>query len=149
VAAAVASTVLTAIALADNFQRSSRLGLRCAGGQPMHGGQVAAVAGLDPSNTLLVDDAVFRSSGAWVLWRTPPAQLRFRNALEGLPGQRARTVQTRSIAAGGAVPAGIDWVLLPAAAAAPEGLQPVATCVAGASRHRPVPVRVYRPRSSG
>ena len=149
VAAAAASTLLTAIALADNFQRGTKLGLRCDHGMPMHGGQVAAVAGLDVSGTLQVDDAVFRSSGAWVLWRTPPAQLRFRHALDGLPGQGTRAAQTHAIAASGTVPAGVDWVLLPAATAPPAGLERVASCVAGASHHRPLRVDVYRPRSSG
>jgi len=149
VAAAAASTLLTAIALADNFQRGTKLGLRCDHGMPMRGGQVAAVAGLDAGGTLQVDDAVFRSSGAWVLWRTPPAQLRFRRALDGLPGQQARAAQTHAIAASRTVPDGVDWVLLPSATTAPAGLERVASCVAGASHHRPLRVDVYRPRSSG
>jgi len=149
VAAAAASTLLTAIALADNFQRGTKLGLRCDHGMPMRGGQVAAVAGLDAGGTLQVDDAVFRSSGAWVLWRTPPAQLRFRRALDGLPGQQARAAQTHAIAASRTVPDGVDWVLLPSATTAPAGLERVASCVAGASHHRPLHVDVYRPRSSG
>jgi hypothetical protein len=146
VAAAGASTVLTSIGLAGDFRSAEQRGLHCRGGAPMGAGDVVAVAGLRPRGTLLVDNSVFRSTGAWVFHRVPPAQLRYRNVFSTIMGQRERAAEIREIARG-RVPEGVDWVMLPGAAAG-SSLVRVTRCRAGAVHH-PLVVGVYRPRASG
>ena len=146
VAAAGASTVLTSIGLAGDFRSAEPRGLHCRGGAPMGAGDVVAVAGMRPQQTLLVDSSVFRSTGAWLLHWVPPAQLRYRDVFSTIKGQSERAAETREIARG-RVPAGIDWVMLPGAAPG-HSLVKVTSCRAGGLHHS-VDVQVYRPRSSG
>jgi hypothetical protein len=146
IAAAGASTVLTSIGLAGAFRSAEPRGLHCRGGAPMGPGDVVAVAGMRRQATLVVNTSVFRSTGAWLFYREPPAQLRYRNVLSTIKGQGERATETREIARG-RVPAGIDWVVLPGAAAG-GSLVKVTSCRAGFHNH-PVDVQVYRPRSSG
>jgi hypothetical protein len=146
VAAAGASTVLTSIGLAGDFRSAEPRGLHCRGGAPMGAGDVVAVAGMRPQQTLLVDSSVFRSTGAWLLHWVPPAQLRYRDVFSTIQGQGERSAETREIARG-RVPAGIDWVMLPGAAPG-HSLVKVTSCRAGGLHHS-VDVQVYRPRSSG
>jgi len=146
VAAAGASTVLTSIGLAGDFRSAEPRGLHCRGGAPMGAGDVVAVAGMPPQETLLVDSSVFRSTGAWLFHWVPPAQLRYRDVFSTIKGQGERAAETREIARG-RVPAGIDWVMLPGKAPG-HSLVKVTSCRAGGSHHS-VDVQVYRPRSSG
>jgi hypothetical protein len=89
---------------------------------------------------------VFRSTGAWLFYRVPPAQLRYRDVFSTIMGQGERAADIREIAHG-RVPAGIDWVILPGAAPG-RSLLKVTSCRAG-FLHHPVDVQVYRPGSSG
>jgi hypothetical protein len=146
VAAAGASTVLTSLGLAGDFRSAEPRGLYCRGGAPMGAGDVVAVAGLRPQATLLMDNSVFRSTGAWVFHRVPPAQLRYRQVFSTIEGQGERAAETREIARG-RVPAGIDWVMLPGAAPG-HSLVRITSCQARGLHHS-VDVQVYRPRPSG
>ncbi len=146
IAAACASTVLTSIGLAGAFRSAESRGLHCRGGAPMGAGDVVAVAGMHRQATLVVNTSVFRSTGAWLFYRSPPAQLRYRNVFTTIKGQGERAAQVREIARGH-VPAGVDWVVLPGAAPG-SSLVKVTSCRAGFRNH-PVDVQVYRPRSSG
>ena len=158
VAAAGASTVLTSIGLAGDFRSAEQRGLHCHGGAPMRAGDVVAVAGM-PRQATLLDESVFRSTGAWLFHWVPPTrltmrkvddvillQLRYRDVFSTIKGQGERAAETREIARG-RVPAGIDWVMLPGAAPG-HSLVKVTSCRAGGSHHS-VDVQVYRPRSSG
>jgi hypothetical protein len=109
-------------------------------------GDVVAVAGMHKQATLVMNTAVFRSTGAWLFYRSPPAQLRYRNVFTTIEGQGERAAQVREIARGH-VPAGVDWVVLPRAAPG-SSLVKVTSCRAGFRKHA-VEVQVYRPRSSG
>jgi hypothetical protein len=158
VAAAGASTVLTSIGLAGDFRSAEQRGLHCQGGAPMRAGDVVAVAGM-PRQATLLDESVFRSTGAWLFHWVPPTrltmrkvddvillQLRYRDVFSTIKGQGERAAETREIARG-RVPAGIDWVMLPGKAPG-HSLVKVTSCRAGGSHHS-VDVQVYRPRSSG
>jgi hypothetical protein len=158
VAAAAASTVLTSIGLAGDFRSAEQRGLHCQGGAPMRAGDVVAVAGM-PRQATLLDQSVFRSTGAWLFHWVPPTrltmrkvddvillQLRYRDVFSTIKGQGERAAETREIARG-RVPAGIDWVMLPGKAPG-HSLVKVTSCRAGGSHHS-VDVQVYRPRSSG
>ena len=147
VAAAGASTVLTSIGLARRLQErgAARPALpgRSADGRRRRGRGVRACG---RQATLLVNSSVFRSTGAWLFHRVPPAQLRYRDVFSTIKGQGERAAETREIARG-RVPAGIDWVVLPGAAPG-RSLVKVTSCRAGVLHHS-VDVQVYRPRSSG
>jgi hypothetical protein len=146
IASACASTVLTSIGLARAFRTAELRGLHCQGEAPMGAGDVVAVAGLRRQATLVMNSSVFRSTGAWLFYRSPPAQLRYRNVFSTIKGQGERAAETREIARG-RVPPGVDWVILPGAAPG-HSLVKVTSCQAGFFHH-PVDVQVYRPRSSG
>jgi hypothetical protein len=146
IAAACTSTVLTSIGLARAFRSAETRGLHCRGGAPMGPGDVVAVAGMHRQATLVMNTAVFRSTGAWLFYRDPPSQVRYRNIFSTIEGQGQRAAQVREIAHGH-VPAGVDWVILPGAAPG-SSLVKVTSCHAGFLHHA-VDVQVYRPRSSG
>ena len=146
VAAAGASTALTSIGLARNFRSAEQRGLHCRGEPPMGAGDVVAVAGVRRQATVVVDNSVFRGTGAWLFNWVPPPELRYRDVFSTIEGQGERAAETRRIARGH-VPAGIDWVMLPGAAPG-HSLVKVTSCRAGGLHHS-VDVQVYRPRSSG
>jgi hypothetical protein len=146
IAAAGTSTVLTSIGLAGAFRSAEPRGLHCRGGAPMGAGDVVAVVGMRRQATLVMNTSVFRSTGAWLFYRVPPAQLRYRDVFSTIMGQGERAADIREIAHG-RVPAGIDWVILPGAAPG-RSLVKVTSCRAG-FLHHPVDVQVYRPGSSG
>jgi hypothetical protein len=146
IAAAGTSTVLTSIGLAGAFRSAEPRGLHCRGAAPMGAGDVVAVVGMRRQATLVMNTSVFRSTGAWLFYRAPPAQLRYRDVFSTIMGQGERAADIREIAQG-RVPAGIDWVILPGAAPG-RSLVKVTSCRAG-FLHHPVDVQVYRPGASG
>jgi hypothetical protein len=138
-----ASTLLTGLGLRDMFDRAPRLALVCENGPQVRAGQVVAVAGLDEPDTREVDDEVFRSTGAWVLWREEP-RLRYREIFTRIATQQQRHAATENLT-DGVVPSDVDWILFPRDAPSPTGLQPVAACRAALSTHRTADFRLYRP----
>ena len=76
----------------------------------------ATVAVLTESPATAVGDAlalaVFADTGATTLYHSNP-RIRFREAYRAVPGQAQRRSWLRRIAAGGAGPASVGWVLAP------------------------------------
>jgi hypothetical protein len=60
----------------------------------------------------IIDDDVFRNTGAFIVYRDKPTQLRYHAALRHTASQKERATWIRELEAGRSVP-GIEWVLSP------------------------------------
>jgi hypothetical protein len=90
------------------------------------------------------EDDVFRGTGAYVLYRYPPSQVRFRKALQHTASQAQRKQWLQTLESGHPVDA-VDWVLTPGDMPIPAFGDPAAHCRAG-TRHRPLELILYRTR---
>jgi hypothetical protein len=150
-AASDASFVLTSLGLVDRFRTNERMTVfQCPSSVNIAAGQTVAVvnASTGPgrrggilANT--IDDDVFRNTGAYVLFRRPPAQIRYTDTFKhtATQGQRARWIH--QLESGIAVPEA-DWVLTPRLQPVAGLGQAVATCDAGKRDGGTVHLLLYR-----
>jgi hypothetical protein len=89
-----------------------------------------------------VEDDVFRATGAYLLYRKPPAQIRFRSTFRHTYSQLQRRDWAEDVASGIIVPQA-DWALAYADAPITRFGNPVATCTAGGLRGQ-IKLLLYR-----
>ena len=150
-AATDASFVLTSLGLVDHFRTNERMTVfHCPSSVDIAAGQTVAVVNANTgpgrkggilANT--IDDDVFRNTGAYVLFRRPPAQIRYKDTFKHTATQGQRSRWIHQLESGIAVPRA-DWVLTPRLQPVTGLGQAVATCDAGKRDGGTVHLLLYR-----